>query len=156
MRPLQSEPGHRTVIPARQVKGWPGRLFGLLLGTLLGGWYGSLQEDAADQRMLARGFATIDHPPVLTIFFALVGASIGVLTIPFIGAQAVALLEQKPRVKIRQWMLIVAVFAISLSSGRALREASFESVVFGIICLIAAIPMLAILIDFIRTLRSHE
>ncbi len=106
--------------------------------------------------MIARGVTTIGHPPFLPLFLGLTGANIGILVVPFICGRVLPRLKQWPRMQIWQWMLVVAVFAISLAFGLAVRDASFASVATGIICLIESIPMLAILIDFVRECRSHE
>ena len=61
-----------------------------------------------------------------------------------------------PRMTTRRWMLIVAVFGMSLALGRALRDGLSRPVAVGLVCVIASLPMLTILVEFILTFRSHE
>jgi hypothetical protein len=60
-----------------------------------------------------------------------------------------------PRMTTRRWMLVVAVFAGSLALG-GLQEGPPRPVVVGLVCLIASLPMLVVLIEFISTLRSPD
>ena len=61
-----------------------------------------------------------------------------------------------PRMTTRRWMLIVAVFGCSLALGLLLRDGLSRPLVVGFVCVIASLPMVAILIEFILTFRSHD
>lgn len=61
-----------------------------------------------------------------------------------------------PRMTIRRWMIAVAVFATSMALGQSLQDGLSMPAVTGLVCVIASMPMLAILIDFMLTLGSNE
>lgn len=61
-----------------------------------------------------------------------------------------------PRMTIRRWMIVVAVFATSMAPGQSLQDGLSMPVFRGFFCVIASMPMLAILIDFMLTLGSNE
>ena len=61
-----------------------------------------------------------------------------------------------PRMTTRRWLLVVAVSGISLAFGRFLREGLSRPATVGLVCLLASLPMLAVLIEFLLTLRSHD
>jgi hypothetical protein len=61
-----------------------------------------------------------------------------------------------PRMTTRRWMLIVAVFGTSLALGLSLRNGLSRPQIVGVVCVIASLPMVTILIEFILTFRSHD